>query len=94
MKKLTSMLGLLAVAAGLTAAVAMAPAPEKSTVKSNTTVSNYWFDLNGNRLNLTPEEIQAQCGTEEVLCAKGYDAIDGAGNPSGPQTGSILGEQN
>ncbi|MFP3596930.1 hypothetical protein [Chryseobacterium sp. SIMBA_029] len=76
MKKLTSMLGLLAVAAGLTAAVAMAPAPEKKTVKSADT-DLQWFDLSGNYIG--PDNLpnkRSECGQEKMECAVYYQSVN------------------
>lgn len=87
MKKLTSMLGLLAVAVGLTAAVAMAPAPEKATVKSSFT-DLHWFRLTGEYLGSDSDvDKQAECGSGQIQCVRGYEQIneeteEPIGNPS------------
>lgn len=76
MKKLTSMLGLLAVAAGLMAAVAMAPAPEKAKVKSADTDLE-WFNMSGNYIG--PDTLpnkQSECGVEQIPCAVYYQSVD------------------
>ncbi|MBT2559850.1 hypothetical protein J7E50_18165 [Pedobacter sp. ISL-68] len=86
MKKLTSMLGLLAVAAGLTAAVAMAPAPEKSTVKASAT-DLQWFDMDGNYIGPdTLEDKREECGTPTIDCAVYYQSLDPTGAPEGDPT--------
>ncbi|WP_461791376.1 hypothetical protein [Pedobacter sp.] len=77
MKKLTSTLGVFALAIGAAAAMAMAPAPKKAEVK--TASDPHWFQIgSGGYLGQDSEaNKQIECGTPETMdCTVGYEEYD------------------
>lgn len=91
MKKLTSTLGIFALAIGAAAAMAMSPAPKKLSKTKAATM--HWFTLNGTYLGQdTPENKQDQCGEPVVDCVAGYSSINDNQEPQGNPT-ILRGEQ-
>nr|WP_199158666.1 hypothetical protein [Pedobacter sp. ASV2] len=87
------MLGLLAVAAGLTATVAMAPAPTAKTNVKAQAGELYWINADGSDGGFkTVNDKHNECGPEDVHCATGYQSLDSEGNGVGPGT-PLDGEQ-
>ncbi len=84
MKKLTSTLGVFALAIGAVAAMAMSPAPKRAVVKSSAT-NYHWFSLGtGSYLGYDSDvNKQTQCGPQIQDCVVGYPQIDENEEPVG-----------
>lgn len=94
MKKLTSTLGIFALAIGAAAAMAMSPAPKKSEAKSSAT-NYHWFRISdGTYLGFDSDDNkQLECGEQLQDCVYGYNAIDEEDQPVGNVASTLQGNK-